>query len=178
MDLADRGQMIVDQLKRYGVEYIVWLPDSETNFINAPMECDPALNIIKCCSEGEALAIVAGLHMGGKGAVVLIENNGLFDAGNALRWIADSRFPLVLLVGYISYRYMTETPEGRIWSDDYWPGVRDLTEPFIKAFDIPYHLIDSDEDTKLIGEAFEEARSRSGPVIALLTSADGYVAGT
>ncbi len=178
MDLADRGQMIVDQLKRYGVEYIVWLPDSETNFINAAMECDPALNIIKCCSEGEALAIVAGLHMGGKGAVVLIENNGLFDAGNALRWIADSRFPLVLLVGYISYRYMTETPEGRIWSDDYWPGVRDLTEPFIKAFDIPYHLIDSDEDTKLIGEAFEEARSRSGPVIALLTSADGYVAGT
>jgi len=170
--------MIVDQLKRYGVEYIVWLPDSETNFINAAMESDPALNIIKCCSEGEALAIVAGLHMGGKGAVVLIENNGLFDAGNALRWVADSRFPLVLLVGYISYRYMTETPEGRIWSDAYWPGVRDLTEPFIKAFDIPYYLIDSDEDTKLIGEAFEEARSRSGPVIALLTSADGYVAGT
>jgi hypothetical protein len=73
---------------------------------------------------------------------------------------------------------MTETPEGRIWSDDYWPGVRDLTEPFIKAFDIPYHLIDSDDDTKLVGEAFEQARSRSGPVVLLLTSADGYIAGT
>ena len=176
--MADRGQLIVDQLKRCGVEYIVWLPDSETRFVNAPMQSDPALNIIQCCSEGEALAIVAGLHMGGKGAVVLIENNGLFDAGNALRWVADSRFPLVLLVGYISYRYMTETPEGRIWSDDYWPGVRDLTEPFIKAFDIPYHLIDTDEDTKLVGEAFGQAESRSGPVILLLTSADGYIAGT
>ncbi len=176
--MADRGQLIVDQLKRCGVEYIVWIPDSETRFLNAAMESDPALNIIRCCSEGEALAIVAGLHMGGKGAVVLIENNGLFDAGNALRWVADSKFPLVLLVGFISYRYMTETPEGRIWNDDYWPGVRDLTEPFIKAFDIPYHLVDSDEDTKLIFEAFEQAERRSGPVIVLLTSADGYIAGT
>ncbi len=176
--MADRGQLIVDQLKRCGVEYIVWIPDSETNFLNAAMESDPALNIIKCCSEGEALAINAGLHMGGKRAVVLIENNGLFDAGNALRWVADSKFPLVLLVGFISYRYMTETPDGRIWNDDYWPGVRDLTEPFIKAFDIPYHLVDSDEDTKLVSEAFEQAESRSGPVVLLLTSADGYIAGT
>ncbi|MAG33681.1 MAG: hypothetical protein CL908_22615 [Deltaproteobacteria bacterium] len=176
--MADRGRLIVDELKRCGVEYIVWLPDSETRFINAAMESDPAIHVIQCCSEGEALAIVAGLHMGGKGAVVLIENNGLFDSGNALRWVADSEFPLVLLVGFISYHHMTETPEGRIWSDDYWPGVRDLTEPFIKAFDLPYHLIDSDEDTKLIGEAFVQAKSRSGPVVILLTSADGYVAGT
>ncbi|MBJ20835.1 MAG: hypothetical protein CL933_15615 [Deltaproteobacteria bacterium] len=170
--------MIVDALKRCGVEYIVWLPDSETRFINAAMESDPALKVIKCCSEGEALAIVAGLHMGGKGAVVLIENNGLFDAGNALRWVSDSRFPLVLLVGYISYRYMTETPEGRIWNDDYWPGVRDLTEPYLEAFGLPYHLIDSDEETRRIPEAFAEAQRRAGPVVLLLTSADGYIAGT
>ena len=119
-----------------------------------------------------------GYHLGRKRAVVLIENNGLFDAGNALRWVCDSKFPLVLMVGYLSYRFMSDTPDGRIWNDDYWPGVRDLTEPFIDAFQVPHQMLASDDDTKRIPEAFAEAERREGPVILLLTTADDYVAGT
>ena len=176
--MADRGRLICEQLKLCGVEYIVWLPDSESFFMHEAMQSDPDLRIIQCCSEGEAISILAGLHVGGKRAVVLIENNGLFEAGNALRWVADSRFPLVLLVGYLRYRFMTRTPEGMMWNDDYWPGVRDLTEPFIEAFDIPYHLLATDEDTKVIPEAFAEAQRRAGPVILLTVSADDFMPGT
>lgn len=176
--MPDRGQLIVEQLRSCGVEFLVWLPDSESRFMHDAMHAEPGLQIIQCCSEGEALSIVAGLHLGGKRAVVLIENNGLFDAGNALRWICDSRFPLVLIVGYLSYRFLSETPAGRIWNDDYWPGVRDLTEPFIDAFEVPHQMLASDDDTKRIPEAFAEAERRQGPVILLVTSADEYVAGT
>lgn len=96
--MADRGQLICEQLKLCGVEYIIWLPDSESFFMHEAMLNDPDLRIIQCCSEGEAISILAGLHLGGKRAIVLIENNGLFEAGNALRWVSDSRFPLVLMV--------------------------------------------------------------------------------
>jgi sulfopyruvate decarboxylase TPP-binding subunit len=173
-----RGKMICEELAARGVEYVAWIPDSETRFLHVALEADPRFRMIPVCSEGEALTLCAGLHVGGKRGVALVENNGLFDSGNALRWLCDSQLPLVLLVGYLSYRYMTPTPRGRIWNDDYWPGVRDLTEPFIGAFEIPHLLVDSDETVCRIGEAFELAEKISRPVIALLTSADAYVAGT
>ena len=173
-----RGRLICDQLKACGIEYIAWLPDSETRFLHLALQADPAFRLIPVCTEGEALTICAGLHVGGKGATVLIENNGLFDAGNALRWLCDSQLPLVLLVGYLSYRYMTPTPRGRMWSDDYWPGVRDLTEPFIGAFEAPHFLVEADEHVGRISEAFAQAKRSSRPVIVLLTSADAYIAGT
>lgn len=65
-----------------------------------------------------------------------------------------------------------------MWNDDYWPGIKDLTEPFIEAFDIPYHLLATDEDTKVIPEAFAEAQRRAGPVILLTVSADDFMPGT
>ena len=176
--MSERGERICERLRGHGVEYVTWLPDSETRFLHQAMLEDPGLEMIRVCSEGEALSIVAGLHVGGKRATTLIENNGLFDSGNALRWLSDSRLPLVLLVGYISYRYLTPGPRGRMWSDDYWPGVRDLTEPFIDAFEIPHYLIDSDDDVDKIDQAYAEAERTSRPAIALITSADGYLAGT
>ena len=78
----------MEQLVRCGVEAVVWLPDSESRFMHDAMYAEPSLRIVQCCSEGEAIAIAAGFHLGGKRAVVLVENNGLFDAGNALRWVS------------------------------------------------------------------------------------------
>jgi sulfopyruvate decarboxylase TPP-binding subunit len=176
--VTQRGELICAQLKQCGVEYVAWLPDSETRFLHQALQADPAFRLIPVCSEGEALAICAGLHVGGRRGTVLIENNGLFEAGNALRWLCDSQLPLVLLVGYLSYRFMTPTPRGRIWSDDYWPGVRDLTEPFIDAFEVPHLLVDDDAHVPRIAEAYARAERSSRPVIVLLTSADRYVAGT
>jgi sulfopyruvate decarboxylase TPP-binding subunit len=176
--MSGRGKLICDQLKRCGVEYVAWLPDSETRFLHRELEADPHFRMIPVCSEGEALAICAGLHVGGKRGTVLIENNGLFDSGNALRWIVDSRLPLVLLVGYLSYRFMSESPRGRLWNDDYWPGVRDLTEPFLGAFELSHYLVDADEHVGRIAQAYEEAERSERPVVVLLTSADQYVAGT
>ncbi len=176
--MIQRGVLICEQLKRCGVETVLWLPDSETRFLHRALLDDREIELLPVCSEGEALAICAGMHVGGKRASVLIENNGLFEAGNALRWVKDSQLPLVFLVGYLSYHLMTPGPRGRIWNDDYWGGVRDLTEPFIESFELSHHLIDSDADVAKVPAAFAEAERTSQPVILLVTSADGYVAGT
>lgn len=56
--------MICDELKKSGVEYIAWVPDSETHFIHEAMLGDPSLRVVQVCSEGEGIALCIGLHMG------------------------------------------------------------------------------------------------------------------
>ncbi len=170
--MTKRGQLICDELRKSGVEYVAWVPDSETHFIHDAMLGDPSLRVIQVCSEGEAIAICVGLHMGGKRGVALMENQGAFDSGNILRWAVGYRFPLVLLIGYLGYRYVEDTPEGKVRR-----GQREVTEPFLKALDIPYELVNSDEEVGNISEALSRAQRDSRPVAVLLTSADDFVPG-
>ncbi|MDO8674013.1 MAG: hypothetical protein Q7O66_21590, partial [Dehalococcoidia bacterium] len=55
---------------------------------------------------------------------------------------------------------------------------QDYTEPFLRAFDISYYLVNSNEDVSLVESACEEAWQTLKPVALLLTSADEYVPGT
>jgi hypothetical protein len=64
----------------------------------------PQLRLIRVCREGEAIALAAGLLLGGKRPVVLIQCTGLFEAGDALRnVIHDLKVPLFFIVGVRSY---------------------------------------------------------------------------
>lgn len=170
--MTNRGQLICDELKKNGVEYIAWVPDSETHFMHESMLNDPSLRVLKVCAEGEAVGICVGMHMGGKRGVVLIENQGAFDSGNVLKWAIDLQFPLVLLIGYLGYRNLVATPEGKMRR-----GQRQITEPFLQALGIPYELVDSDQDVPKISAAFSRAQRESKPVALLLTSADDFVPG-
>jgi phosphonopyruvate decarboxylase len=170
--MTQRGHLICDELKRNGVEYIAWVPDSETHFMHDSMLNDPSLRVIQVCAEGEAIAICAGMHLGGKQGVVLIENQGAFDSGNVLKWAVGLHFPLVLLIGYLGYRNLENTPAGKMKR-----GEREITEPFLEALGIPYELVNSDQDVGKISEAFSRAERDSKPVALLLTSADDFVPG-
>jgi sulfopyruvate decarboxylase TPP-binding subunit len=170
--MTNRGQLICDELKRNGVEVIAWVPDSETHFMHEAMLNDPSLRVLKVCAEGEAVGICVGMHMGGKRGVVLIENQGAFDSGNVLKWAIDLQFPLVLLIGYLGYRNLVSTPEGKMRK-----GQRQVTEPFLQALGIPYELVESDQDVRKISAAFSRAQRESKPVALLITSADDFVPG-
>jgi sulfopyruvate decarboxylase TPP-binding subunit len=170
--MTQRGQLICEELKKNGVKHITWVPDSETQFMHDSMLNDPSLRVIKVCAEGEAVGICAGMHMGGERGVVLIENQGAFDSGNVLKWATGLQLPLVLLIGYLGYRNLEDTPEGKMRR-----GQREITEPFLNALDIPYELLDSDDEVSKISEAFSRAESDSRPVAVLLTSADDFVPG-
>ncbi len=167
--MGDRGKLICEALKRNGVKHIAWVPDSETHFMHDAMLNDPALHIVQVCAEGEAVSICAGLHLGGARGVALIENQGAFDAGNALKWAVGLKFPLVLLIGYLGYHDMKESAEGRTRG-----GRKDVTEPFFQALDIPCHLVDSDADVAKVSQAFADAEQLCKPVAVLLTSADDF----
>ncbi|MFC2058069.1 hypothetical protein ACFLTS_00295 [Chloroflexota bacterium] len=169
----DRGKALCDELKKANIHHIVWLTNSETHFMNNAILADPDLKVIKVCREGEAVAICVGLHLGGERGALLVENQGIFECGNVLKWAIGLKTPMLLMIGYLGYRFLQDTPQGKMWGAD-----REYTEPFLDAFEIKHYLVNSDEDAKKLVPATEEAWRSGKPVALLITSTDEYAAGT
>jgi sulfopyruvate decarboxylase TPP-binding subunit len=150
---------ILDQLTKNGVTHVVWLPDSETNFMYERMSADPSLHLVPVCREGESMAIAAGLWVGGKKPVVLIQNTGMFESGDSIRGLAlDINFPLVMMVGYRGWTRHGLTPDS----------AARFTEPILNAWGINHYLVETDEDVDRISIAFEEADRTQRPVACLM----------
>ena len=150
---------VVAELKKNNISHVVWLPDSETNFMYQLLTNEPTLDLVPVCREGETMAIAAGLWVGGKRPIVLIQNTGIFEAGDSIRGLGlDVNQPLVMLVGY------------RGWSRH---GLtRDSAARFIEhilhAWGINYYLIETDDDADRISLAIEEADKTQKPGAVLV----------
>ena len=150
---------ILDQLTKNGVTHVVWLPDSETNFMYEQMSAAPSLHLVPVCREGESMAIAAGLWVGGKKPVVLIQNTGMFESGDSIRGLAlDINFPLVMMVGYRGWTRHGLTPDS----------AARFTEPILNAWGINHYLVETNEDVDRISIAFEEADRTQRPVACLM----------
>ena len=157
--IALHAQNVVAELKSAGVTHVVWLPDSESNFMYEAMQEEPALNLVPVCREGEAMAVAAGLIMGGKKPVVLIQNTGFLESGDSIRGICiDLKMPLVLMIGYRGFereKPMTDTA-----------GI--FLEPALNMYGIPYTVVEEDEHLSVISKAVQEAQDPPHTVAVLI----------
>ena len=72
MDLVLSAKKVVEQLHLNNVTHVVWLPDSETNFMYDQLTQDTSIEIVSVSREGETMPIAAGLWAGGKRPAVMI----------------------------------------------------------------------------------------------------------
>jgi len=152
-------ETILGEIKKHGVTHVVWLPDSETNWLYMLMKDDPTLTLVPVGREGQAFSTAAGLYVGGKTPVVLIQNTGLMEAGDSLRgWGMGLNVPLVVMVGYRGWTRHGVTQDT----------AATYTERFLMAFGINYYLVESSADADRISVAFEEARRTKKPVVVLV----------
>lgn len=152
-------QIVLDQLKKHGVTHVVWLPDSETNWLYLLMKAEPSLTLVPVPREGLACSVAAGLAAGGKKPVILIQNTGLMESGDSLRgWLLGLNLPVVFIVGLRGWTRHGVTQDTAAV----------FTEPFLNAFRINYYLVESDDDAERFTVAFEEARKTSRPVAVLV----------
>ena len=97
-------EVVLDHMRKNGVTHVVWLPDSETNFLYLLMKDEPNLDLISVSREGQAFSTAAGLSVGGAKPIILIQNTGLMESGDSLRgWAMGMNIPVVLMVGYRGY---------------------------------------------------------------------------
>ena len=150
---------IIDQFKQNDVTHVIWLPDSETNFMYELMTREEGLKIVPVCREGESMAIAAGIWVGGQKPVVLIQNTGMFESGDSIRGLGiDLEFPLVMMIGYRGWTRHGITKDS----------AARFTEPILHAYGINYYFIESNDDVGRISDAFEEAERTRKPVACLL----------
>jgi sulfopyruvate decarboxylase TPP-binding subunit len=155
---------IVEELKKNNFTHVVWLPDSETNFMYQLLTSDPNLDLVPVCREGETMAIAAGLWVGGKKPVVLIQNTGIFESGDSIRGLGlDINQPLVMLIGYRGWSRHGLTTDS----------AARFIEHILHAWGINYFLIETDEDADRISVAAEEAERTQRPVAVLVGSEFG-----
>lgn len=129
------GPTVVQALKSCGVTHVVWLPDSYLGTWEDALRSDPELRLIRVAREGEAIAVAAGLLIGGKRPVVMLQCTGLFEAGDALRNVVhDLKLPLFLIIGLRSY-----FAHQRGQTFDSCPV---FTEPILRAWNLPFRIID------------------------------------
>ncbi len=153
---------IKDRLLSHGVTHVVGLPDNLCRSLFLALHDEPEIEVIGVSREGEAFAIAAGLYIGGKVPVVLIQNTGFLESGDAFRGTSwRMNIPQVILLSYRGFG--TLSPDVEIKDS-----VAEFTEPTLKAWNIPYEIMESDADLETIDRAFAKAAATSLPTAAII----------
>jgi len=152
------GHAIIRSIKAAGIEHVLSVPDITTSDgLLWPIARDPSFRLVRVCKEDEAIGVAAGLWACGKRSLILIQNTGLLYSMNAIRAIAiEYRQPICLLVGLLLKEDDVPPENSRQF------GVR-IVPRILQVLDIPYHVIESDQDssalTSSIDAAYDESRS-------------------
>jgi len=156
MDLP--GDAVAKLIIDAGFTHVVWLPDSAIGPWEAALDRPGVLELVRVCREGEAWLIAAGLHLGGRRPLVVIQNTGLFESGDALRNVYfDLGLPLAAVIGYRSYLVAGATDSARRF-----------TEPILDAWGLDYVLVDEPEKLDLMARHFAKCQAESRPAIVLV----------
>jgi sulfopyruvate decarboxylase TPP-binding subunit len=154
------GASVVAALKDCGITHVVWIPDSELGTWEPALSASSDIKLIRVCREGEAIAVAAGLLLGGQRPVVVIQCTGLFEAGDALRNVVhDMKLPLFMIIGLRSY-YAYQQGTTR----DTCPV---FAEPILRAWQIAYVLLDRRNTATDLAAAYQKAQAekRAGAVL-------------
>jgi sulfopyruvate decarboxylase TPP-binding subunit len=91
---------------------------------------------------------------------VLLQNTGFYESGDSLRGVvSDGAFPLLMIIGWRGWRRRAEGDTAG-----------NLMEPVLKAYDIPYYTVETDNQVDRIVEAHTYAHRESRAVAALVAS--------
>ncbi|MCH2213255.1 MAG: hypothetical protein MK110_18295 [Fuerstiella sp.] len=130
------GEEIVTELSGLGITHAIWIPDACIGQWESAFSASSDIQLLRICREGEAWPLAAGLTLGGKVPVVIMQTTGLFESGDALRNILfDLGIPVISIIG------------ARNWLNaESRDTARKFAEPVLQAWGIRYQLIATEED--------------------------------
>jgi len=157
------GGGIIREITASGIEFVVSVPDITTSEgLLRPLAQRATPRLIRVCKEDEGIGICAGLAYTGRRALLLIQQTGMLDSINAIRGVAvEYALPICMMVGLLEKEPGVPPRQSRRY------GVR-IVEPILDAMSIPYHEIETDEDTGVIKPAIDEAYAAGRPVVMLI----------
>lgn len=151
-----------DGFKAAGIDFAVFLPDSMLDGVEQLMIERGGIDIYECSREDEGIAMAMGAFLVGKHPVALMEGSGIGLSALILARGIVQKTPILLVAGHnstLGERY------------DYHGATRMVTEPVLRALDIPFHvLFDPADIRRVIAEAHATVVGQRIPVGILLPS--------
>jgi sulfopyruvate decarboxylase subunit alpha len=152
------GEQVAEILIGLGITHVVWLPDSALGPWETALDRPGTLELVRVCREGEAWAIAAGLHLGGKRPLVVIQNTGLFESGDAMRNVLfDLGLPLVSVIGYRSALVPNSSDTARRF-----------TEPILRGWGLDYIVLEKPGDLPRMAEHLRKCLDAGRPGVVLV----------
>ena len=152
------GPEIVSLLTELGFTHVVWIPDTAIGPWEKDLEAAEHLQLVRVCREGEAWPLAAGLLLGGKMPLVVMQTTGLFESGDALRNVLyDLKLPLFALIGVRN----ALVPESR-------DSAKTFAEPIVKAWQLNAVWINSEADKPKFAEHVRRCRAENVAGVAML----------
>ena len=94
--------------------------------------------------------------------MIIIQNTGFLESGDAIRGtVVNMRVPVVVFIGYRGFHNRDADGE---WIDS----VASFLEPTLKAWHLPYEMLETDNEISCISRAFETTEATSLPAAILL----------
>ena len=156
------AEKIVNELKKHRITHAIGVPDNGSARIYELLRAESGIEVITVTREGEAFAVASGLYVGGKKPVIIIQNTGFLESGDAIRGtVVNMRIPVVVFIGYRGYH--NRDADGQ-WVDS----VASFLEPTLKAWNLPYEMLEKDSDIPCISRTFEKIEETSLPAAVLL----------
>jgi sulfopyruvate decarboxylase TPP-binding subunit len=163
---------IKEALRSAGLRWLVSVANGEGFKLYEACRADQEFFVISACREGEAIAIGAGLRLGGQIPVVSMENLGLFECLDTIRALpVDMRIPMLLMIGYVGRggAASAEQLTARFGNSGSQVAIAgDWTERVLALSGIPCRVLDGPgTEAEFVNWAVKTATSRGGAVALL-----------
>ena len=163
---------------RGGVTHVVGIPGNMSGPLFDEVALHAAIQLVTVTREGEAFAVAAGLWLGGASPIVVIQNTGLLESGDAIRGTAQRMgAPVPVIVTGRGYEKME-----RLGVNQDHPLTRELltrhdvdstallTEPTFNAWGIPFWRCSAGDDpVAAIARLLDSTQALGIPAALLLT---------
>ncbi len=167
----------VSTLVHAGITHVVGIPDNTSGPLFHEIRRHPTIRIVTATREGEAIAIASGLWLGRAEPLVVIQNTGLLESGDALRGTAmRMRAAIPLVVTGRGWARMEragvgpETPRTpELLTRPDVDSTALFTQPTLDAWGVPYSVCDARSDpADAIRHTIVAAREQAWPVAVVL----------
>jgi sulfopyruvate decarboxylase subunit alpha len=169
--LPPYAEAFMQGLRDAGVSIVAGLPESHLIDVYRTLENGAeGIRYVPVGSEAELPGIAAGAYLGGKRALMLMENSGLRQACEPIaRFAFAHNMPLVMVMSY----------RGDFGEPNWWGHNHAQTmEPMLNALRIPYRIIRRiDKVGWAIGAAYAHADASQWPV-AMVMAGECVAGGT
>ena len=174
---------MANALVELGITHVVTVPDNTSAVLLEALQGGAQtsrVRLVFATGEGEAVALAAGLWLGGALPAVLIQNTGLLESGDALRGtLSRMGAPVLLLITCRGYQKAREAGvDPRMGIEDRSMLVRPdldsvahMTEATLRAWGVPHHSIRDPDELSSLSHAFNQAVQDERPVAVLLDTA-------